>query len=96
MIFESDENDHHYGFYPSGGKLGLTRFEGPDVLSWSILNETESENRHWRMERHRVIEEESILTLNGKNYLRSRQRIKKWKSRLRNLETLKQYLKILN
>lgn len=69
LIFESDENDHHYGFYPSGGKLRLTRFEGPDVLSWSILNETESENYdsgEWNTIRVRV-EEESILTfLNGK------------------------------
>ena len=69
LIFESDENDHHYGFYPSGGKLRLTRFEGPDVLSWSILNETESENYDsgkWNTIRVRV-EEESILTfLNGK------------------------------
>lgn len=69
LIFESDENDHHYGFYPSGGKLRLTRFEGPDVLSWSILNETESENYdsgEWNSIRVRV-EEESILTfLNGK------------------------------
>ena len=64
LIFESDENDHHYGFYPSGGKLRLTRFEGPDVLSWSILNETESENYdsgEWNSIRVRV-EEESILT----------------------------------
>ena len=75
LIFESDENDHHYGFCPSGGKLRLTRFEGPDVLSWSILNETESENYdsgEWNSIRVRV-EEESILTfLNGKNYLRSK------------------------
>ena len=64
LIFEANENDKHYGFYPSGGKLRLTRFEGPDVLSWSILNETDSElyeDGGWNTIRIRV-EEESILT----------------------------------
>ena len=64
LIFEANENDKHYGFYPSGGKLRLTRFEGPDVLSWSILNETDSElyeDGEWNTIRIRV-EEESILT----------------------------------
>ena len=64
LIFEANENDKHYGFYPSGGKLRLTRFEGPDVLSWSILNEIDSklyEDGEWNTIRIRV-EEESILT----------------------------------
>ena len=64
LIFEANENDKHYGFYPTGGKLRLTRFEGPDVLSWSILNEIDSklyEDGEWNTIRIRV-EEESILT----------------------------------
>ncbi|MCS7045979.1 MAG: transglutaminase-like domain-containing protein, partial [Gemmataceae bacterium] len=39
LIFGGDDRDRHYGFYPSGGKLRLTRFNGPDVYSWKILNE---------------------------------------------------------
>jgi regulator of sirC expression with transglutaminase-like and TPR domain len=42
LIFQADEGDHHYGFYPSGGKLRLTRFDGPDVLSWKILKQEPS------------------------------------------------------
>ena len=64
LIFEANENDKHYGFYPTGGKLRLTRFEGPDVLSWSILNEIDSklyEDGEWNTIRIRV-EKESILT----------------------------------
>lgn len=37
LIFASDGADRHYGFYPTGGQLRLTRFDGADVFSWSIL-----------------------------------------------------------
>lgn len=37
LVFCADGEDRHYGFYPSGGKLRLTRFNGPDVYSWTIL-----------------------------------------------------------
>ena len=33
------EDGKHYGFYPSAGKLRLTRFDGPDVFSWKVLRE---------------------------------------------------------
>ena len=38
LIFHSDEADRHYGFYPSAGNIRLTRFDGPDVNSWTILH----------------------------------------------------------
>lgn len=38
LVFHSDGDDRHYGFYPSAGKLRLTRFDGPDVGSWTILH----------------------------------------------------------
>lgn len=37
LAFSSDGGDEHYGFYPSNGKLRLTRFNGPSVYSWKIL-----------------------------------------------------------
>ncbi len=37
------DGDKHYGFYPSGGKLRLTRFDGPDVFNWKILNDAASQ-----------------------------------------------------
>lgn len=46
LVFHADGKDVHYGFYPTGGKLRLTRFEGPDVFSWKVLTETASE--HYR------------------------------------------------
>ena len=42
LAFASDGRDRHYGFYPSAGRLRLTRFDGPDVLSWKILDEKPS------------------------------------------------------
>jgi serine protease Do len=42
LAFEADGENRHYGFYPSGGRLRLTRFSGPDVLSWEVLEERPS------------------------------------------------------
>lgn len=37
LVFAADGGDRHYGFYPSGGQVRLTRFDGPDIFSWTIL-----------------------------------------------------------
>ncbi len=42
LAFASDGSDCHYGFYPSKGKLRLTRFDGPEVTSWHILHDAPS------------------------------------------------------
>jgi regulator of sirC expression with transglutaminase-like and TPR domain len=42
LVFDADGGDRHVGFYPSAGRLRLTRFDGPDVLSWTILEERSS------------------------------------------------------
>jgi regulator of sirC expression with transglutaminase-like and TPR domain len=39
VVFGDDDGHRHYGFYPSGGQLRLTRFDGPDVFSWTILRQ---------------------------------------------------------
>ena len=46
LIFAADQNDHHFGFYPTAGRLRLTRFDGPTVFSWTILEEITTE--HYR------------------------------------------------
>lgn len=46
LVFHADGQDKHFGFYPSGGKLRLSRFEGPDVFSWKVLDERPSD--HYR------------------------------------------------
>ena len=42
LAFCSDGEYKHYGFYPSGGKLRLTRFDGPDVFTWKVLHDQPS------------------------------------------------------
>lgn len=39
LVFHSDGEHKHYGFYPSNGKLRLSRFNGPDVYSWKVLSD---------------------------------------------------------
>jgi serine protease Do len=39
LVFGSDGGEKHYGFYPTAGQMRLTRFDGPDVFSWTILKE---------------------------------------------------------
>ncbi len=43
LAFHSDEADVHYGFYPTAGSLRLTRFEGPTVFNWTILNTVQND-----------------------------------------------------
>ncbi len=39
LVFAADGGDRHYGFYPSNGRVRLSRFDGPDVLNWNVLKE---------------------------------------------------------
>jgi regulator of sirC expression with transglutaminase-like and TPR domain len=39
IAFCADGADTHYGFYPSAGQLRFTRFAGPDMHSWDILQQ---------------------------------------------------------
>ena len=46
LIFGGDDGDRHYGFYPTGGKMRLTRFDGPDVFTWKILKDFSTPHYH--------------------------------------------------
>ena len=74
LTFCSDGGDRHYGFYPSGGKLRLTRFNGPDVYSWTILADVPSDaykSGDWNTLRVRVEPERIICFVNGKQVIES-------------------------
>lgn len=69
LAFCSDGGDRHYGFYPSGGKLRLTRFDGPDVFSWTILADVPSDAYkpgEWNTLRVRVEPEKITCFVNGR------------------------------
>lgn len=75
LIFHSDGSDRHYGFYPSAGNLRLTRFDGPDVGSWTILhNEPHASYRaqDWNTLVVRIHADHFECFLNGKKVIESR------------------------
>ena len=45
IAFHADGGDRHYGYYVTNGQLRLTRFEGPNVFTWTILD-TVSHDQH--------------------------------------------------
>lgn len=42
LVFHADGGNLHYGFYPSGGRIRLSRFDGPDVYSWQVLEQVDT------------------------------------------------------
>lgn len=68
LIFCSDGSNRHYGFYPTDGKLRLTRFEGPDVFSWTPFQTVECQAYRpgdWNRLRVRVEADRIIGYVNG-------------------------------
>ena len=39
LVFQTDDQQRHYGFYPSNSRLRISRFDGADVFSWHVLKE---------------------------------------------------------
>ena len=67
LIFRHD-GERHYGFYPTGGKLRLTRFDGPNVYSWHILKDLPSpayKPGEWNTIRVRVAKDGVKCFVNG-------------------------------
>ncbi len=63
LVFHADGGDRHYGFYPSNGQMRLSRFDGPDVYSWQVLEQVRTPHYHpgeWnhlkvRIEKDRIL-----------------------------------------
>ena len=68
LVFHSDGADRHYGFYPSNGRLRLTSFEGPNVFSWHVVREVETDHYlpgDWNELKVRVEEDKIVAHVNG-------------------------------
>ncbi len=68
LAFESDGGDKHYGFYPTAGQMRLTRFDGPNVFSWTILKELKTPHYkpgEWNSIRVRVETNHIVGFVNG-------------------------------
>lgn len=75
LIFSGDGGDRHYGFYPTGGQLRLTAFEGADVFSWRILGTVPSPHYRagdWNRLRVRVDTNGFECFVNERSVFRSR------------------------
>src|SRR6266545_2808792 len=74
LVFHADGRDKHYGFYPSAGKLRLSRFEGPDVYSWKVLHNEASPHYRpgdWNTFKVRVEKEKILCYVNDHLVLES-------------------------
>ena len=77
LVFHSDADQRHFGFYPSAGKLRLTRFDGESVYSWNVLfNES---SRHykpgeWNELKVRIEPERVLCYVNDQLVVESRDR----------------------
>ncbi|MCA9153298.1 MAG: tetratricopeptide repeat protein [Planctomycetales bacterium] len=68
LVFHSDGGDRHYGFYPSSRRMRLTRFEGPNVFTWKVLQEVDSPHYRtgeWNQLRVQVTAEGLRCFVNG-------------------------------
>ncbi len=68
LAFASDGGERHYGFYPTAGQLRLTRFDGADVTSWTILQTLTTEHYNkgeWNRIKVRVEPGRILCFVNG-------------------------------
>ncbi len=70
LVFHSDGQFNHYGFYPTAGSMRLTRFEGPTVFNWTILRTVPSaayRPGEWNRIRVRVDGSRLSCSINGQS-----------------------------
>lgn len=75
LVFHADGRDRHYGFYPSNGELRLSRFEGPDVYAWTVLQQVRSPKLNadgWNALKVRIEAERLLCYLNDELVIESR------------------------
>ena len=78
LVFHADGENKHYGFYPSNGKLRLSRFEGPDVFRWKVLDEVSSphyQRGDWNFLKVRVEKEKLLCYVNDQLVIESSDRV---------------------
>ena len=74
LVFHSDGNEKHYGFYPSNGGFRLSRFDGSDVFQWKVLQEVRSDAyrpNDWNEIKVRVEKDRIVCFVNGTQIIES-------------------------
>ncbi|WP_299467612.1 tetratricopeptide repeat protein [uncultured Gimesia sp.] len=91
LIFYSDENTKHYGFYPSNQSLRISRFDGPDVFLWRVLEEKKSNSYRegeWnqlkvRLEADRIlcfVNDEQVFEVKDQSYTEGKAGLAKFRN----------------
>jgi regulator of sirC expression with transglutaminase-like and TPR domain len=78
LVFDSDGVGKHYGFYPTGGRIRVTAFGGPEVGSWQILQTLTSEAYlpgEWNRLRVRVLADGFEGYVNDQRVFAARERV---------------------
>lgn len=68
LVFHSDKGDRHYGFYPSGGSVRLSSFNGPTQFTWNVIEEIDTEHYRrgeWNELKVRVEKDRIVGYVNG-------------------------------
>jgi serine protease Do len=71
LAFHADGGNRHYGFYPTAGKLRVTRFDGPSVFEWKVLRDMPSPHYRpgdWNRLTVRVEKEGFRCLINGEPF----------------------------
>lgn len=72
LVFQGGAPDRHYGFYPTNGALRLTRFLGPTLFEWTVLQTVPCQGYHpgeWNNIRVRIEGERIICSVNGETVI---------------------------
>ncbi len=68
LVFHGGSPGKHYGFYPTNGALRLTRFLGPTLFEWTVLQTVPSDSYHpgdWNNIKVRIEDSRIICSVNG-------------------------------
>lgn len=78
LVLHADGEDKHYGFYPSNGQLRFSRFDGPDVFSWNVLEQIRTPHyrpEEWNTLKVRVEADRMLGFVNGHQVVEIRDRV---------------------
>lgn len=67
LAFRIDEQNRHYGFYPSNGQIRFSRFEGDTPFQWTVVKEIASNAyrpKKWNQLKVRVEDKRAIVFVN--------------------------------
>ncbi len=78
LVLHADGGDRHYGFYPSSGAIRFSRFDGPDVFQWNVLEQVRTTHyrpEEWNRLKLRVEKDRILGFVNDEQVVEIRDRV---------------------